>query len=567
MSNTSNNPYGIPSNTIKKIEKVENGTYYQINGYDLYIPDDVNANTAAFIYYPGSGGYNPDANPINEFIHGGSPNQIIVIPHSSSADRSLNGTGHLKLIENIGEENGVEIRNISSMGFSAGGPAVYNTLVSTVSAYPDDGPRAIVMCDVVSPTVREEHLELLAKNESIVLCMEPKGSVLPYQKKLAQAGADVVMVWTSSGHSAHVQMNKEALYNGMINFVSGETDTLENAEIYTFAVYDKNTGKWKEISLDEVAEKLSNCVTNVDDPFRYYKKLSKLGELKSSNAFIQSSVNGMRNTIKNSNFLSASVGSTYSSTTQMPTAETEVVQSFFTACAHLLNTLEKDTKMIVEIGELFKSTDSELANQANKLNDSTNQTYGNNTNNSTNQTYSNTSNNSSNTSSNNSSNNSWTNGGNYYSGNSSNNNSSSNTGGSSNNNGSSGNESTVTPPETSTEVDYTEQINEIRETFLDYNELYTGDNIKVYQADNYKVVVHYDKDKVLGLEYYFDYGTAEKAKLKAETMDDRFLYVDEVVQEGQYVKIIFDDFIYNDFTLEQVTEGFKDYTEIIKEEK
>jgi hypothetical protein len=40
-----------------------------------------------------------------------------------------------------------------------------------------------------------------------------------------------------------------------------------------------------------------------------------------------------------------------------------------------------------------------------------------------------------------------------------------------------------------------------------------------------------------------------------------------VVQEGQYVKIIFDDFIYNDFSLKQVTEGFKEYTEIIKEEK
>ena len=134
MSNTSNNPYGIPSNTIKKIEKVENGTYYQIKGYDLYIPDDVNANTAAFIYYPGSGGYNPGANPINQFIHEGSPNQILVIPHESGADRSLWGKGHLQLIETIGEENGVEIRNISSMGFSAGGPAVYNTLVSTVSA-------------------------------------------------------------------------------------------------------------------------------------------------------------------------------------------------------------------------------------------------------------------------------------------------------------------------------------------------------------------------------------------------------------------------------------------------
>ena len=148
------------------------------------------------------------------------------------------------------------------------------------------------------------------------------------------------------------------MWNGIINFVSGESDTLENAEIYTFATYDAATGQWKEIPLDEVAEKLSNCVTNVDDPFRYYKKLSKLGELKSSNPFIQSAVNGMRNTIKNSNFLSASVGSTYSSTTQMPSAETEVVQTYFTACAHLLNTLEKDTKMIVEIGELFKSTDS-----------------------------------------------------------------------------------------------------------------------------------------------------------------------------------------------------------------
>ena len=116
MSNQEQNIYGVPVSQLSKEPfRVKYGTYYNFNGYNLYVPDEVDANTSAFIYYPGSGGSGNDAKIINNIIESGSANQIIIIADDAYRDKSTGGERHLQLIENIGAANSVEITNINTM--------------------------------------------------------------------------------------------------------------------------------------------------------------------------------------------------------------------------------------------------------------------------------------------------------------------------------------------------------------------------------------------------------------------------------------------------------------------
>ena len=95
-----------------------------------------------------------------------------------------------------------------------------------------------------------------------------------------------------------------------------------------------------------------------------------MGDLDSNNAYIKETINEMRGLIRNSDFLSnTSFLEAYSSTTQIPNAEGDIVQSFFSECANLLHFLEKDTVAIVKIGDGIKSLDEKSSQDAQTLND------------------------------------------------------------------------------------------------------------------------------------------------------------------------------------------------------
>lgn len=360
--------YGLSLSDLQSSTKVSGGTYYDFYGYCLYVPDEVDTSTSAFIYYPGSGGSGNDAVAIRNLINGEeSPNQIIVIADDAYAARNTGGNSYFELINNIGAENGVDITNISSMGFSASGPTNYNTLINNISRDEEHSSKYAVFADIVSINPTDEEIELLKESDSTLIFFEPNGSFHPFENNLAANGVDVVIAQASGNHATHVALNRDALENGIIDFISGESD--EFGDIYTFYSYNTDTGKWEEISIEDVAEKINVNTGGIS--YKYYERLSNLGELQSSNSFIQSGINAIRNAIKNTNFLSSTSGTIYESTTNIPNAEPELVQSFFSTCANLLNSLEKDTVTIVEIGEMMQETNVKLADEASKLNDDT----------------------------------------------------------------------------------------------------------------------------------------------------------------------------------------------------
>ncbi|MGN1370851.1 MAG: hypothetical protein ACI4XM_01020 [Candidatus Coprovivens sp.] len=534
MSNSLNSIYGISISDLEKDPvQVPNGVYYDFKGFTLFVPDDVDSSTSAFIYYPGSGGSRNDAEYIRSSINDGNSNQIIIIVDDAYSDRASGGARHLQLIENIGAANDAEITNIDSMGFSASGPTTFNTILNTISTYPDSGPHNAVFCDVVGFTVNQEQIDLLVEDEATLLFLEPNGTSTDFERKLAQGGVDVILAWTSGSHAGHVPLNREALQNGIIDFVTGESDELANSDIYKFVTYDINSGEWYEISLDEVAEKFVNSDV-ADNPFRYYNRLSNMDtELQCNNSYLGSKINTIRTAIKNSNFLSTMSMDYYGSTTQIPNAENEIIQAYFSACAKTLNCLEKDTSKIIQIGNSIDEINDNLKTDAGELNNSINY-------------YTNTPTNTS------SSSNSWVSSSSTYNGNSG-------TYSNTTSNGSyASTASTVgvigtSGSASSSDIEVTEEISNKEFPFLSYNELYTDVDQKIIVYKNleekYKLVIHYEGDKILGIDYYYQYPTRNNALEAVELLKEKYGDTcSDVLREANTIKVEMKETSYSNMT-------------------
>ncbi len=600
MDNTEQTLYGIPLSDLKGTE-YEGGTYYQAPGYCFYVPDDVEDSTPAFIYYPGSGGSGNDAKYIREMIANNSLQQIVVIPNASNQRNA--DVNYYGLINNIGESNNANITNISTMGFSAGGPSTYNQLLYNAKTNPDGGPYNTVFCDVVGFWPKEEDLAAIAATGSTVMFLEPSwsNSTSSQSNKMAKAGINVIVATATGNHGAHVPLNSEALQNGIIDYISGVSNELANSDIYTFNKYNAETGTWEVITIDQLAELYEFSIFDTSDPLRYYEKLSSIEPLESSNSFLGDKINNLRTAIRNTNFLSSNIGVDYASTTNIPGVESDIVQSFFTSTSMLLNLLEKDTSKIIDIGNSIEDMNAELEVQANELNDPNNIVVDNKNNNqTTTDVYTDT-----NTSTNNNTNtnivvppvvdNTPSNNGNNGTNNSTNNGTSAPV--VQPNNGNNGGNSGVVIDETNAVIatlvtsiskqvlDLEEKVEdkidkdikydnettinkELIDKFLKYDELYSDDKMLVFDGEDgkYKIVIHHEEGKVVGLEYYYDLGDKTTATKALELMKEDFSDLESVKQEGQYVKLTFKDDLYKDLSLDGLKEVYKDFDEIKKPE-
>ena len=562
---TSSTIYGIPVSELQEEPtQVEGGMYYKFSGFYLYVPDEIDTSTSAFIYYPGSGGPVSNVTDMQNLINNHSPNQVIIHTANCYADKNTGGAQYLELIENIGSENGIEITNIDTMGFSAGGTATYNTLVNIVQNYLDNGSHNAIFTDVVGVNVTQEQIDMLADNGAAILCIEPSNEpISEYEKKLARGGVDVVIGWVSGSHGEHVTLNREAIQNGIIDFVTGESDELANSDIYKFMTYDIDSSQWYEISLEEVAEKF-NSTSGVSNPFRYYDKLRTMDtELKCNNSFLGTKINTIRVAIKNSNFLSTTSMESYSSTTQIPNVESDVVQAYFSSCAKTLNCLEKDTSRIIEIGNSIDEINDSLKKDATTLNNSVNY-YTNSTS---------TRNDSTTIATLNTSSNSWASATTSYKGSTNTNTSYVS---SISNTGVINTLATGVSSGVSSSYTNSEKVEEVtivtKDKIYKYSQLYSDmeKNILVYKntEDNYKIVVHYEGDKITGIDHYYQYPTQQEAlngidKLKVLYNND----CTDVVRETNTVKVVMEESTYNNMTLSQLKTEYQKMNEIVEIKK
>ena len=116
--------------------------------------------------------------------------------------------------------------------------------------------------------------------------------------------------------------------------------------------------------------------------------------------------------------------------------------------------------------------------------------------------------------------------------------------------------------------DETTISDEILESFEDYEKLYSDDNMLVFQDKdtNYKVVIHHEDGKVVGLEYYYDLGDAKTADDAVEMMEKDFTDLESIAQKDQYVKLTFKDDLYKDLSLDDLKQVYASFNELKKVE-
>ena len=105
-----------------------------------------------------------------------------------------------------------------------------------------------------------------------------------------------------------------------------------------------------------------------------------------------------------------------------------------------------------------------------------------------------------------------------------------------------------------------------------YDELYSDDSKVVleYTEDktSHKVIIHIEKDKIIGIDHYYDYQTSKKAELAKSLILQEYIgnqHIEQLIQKDQYIKISFKEEMFSNLTITELKEQYySKYKELIK---
>ena len=107
---------------------------------------------------------------------------------------------------------------------------------------------------------------------------------------------------------------------------------------------------------------------------------------------------------------------------------------------------------------------------------------------------------------------------------------------------------------------------DIYDEFLAYDEVVTTDNRYVEDKNDYKMLIYHEGDKVLGVEYYYDFGSLEKADEMFNPLIEKYKNIDgfdKIIQNGQYIKVTFDPDYVGQLSLADATKQYGGSNETI----
>lgn len=589
--------------------------------YSIYVPENVNPNTPIFTYIHGSGGPGGDWSASRRGVLEHGSNSIVIMP-TMAWNRDW-GAETMNIVSQVQQKYGLTNTNVSSGGFSMGGFSGYTTLAANLRQNPDSDPQVGFFIDDYSAKTYYDHsialadeetMNLFRENNSVFFMLEPNGKGRGATNAFGKSGLNVIRVACDRG--AHTTINADFFANGMYDYMAGGELPKEN---YHYQIYNQETGKWEEIPYESIS--------TIDALYDFYgldsskfnlDRLYSLADIKikSDDKTLENHLNSIRGTIRNAQFLKMNYSSaSFLSTTKIPQAIPEVIKAYFDNTASLLNSIARKTVAIAKIAGEIEYQDMQLADRASVLNSSEplystvapiaeegaaelidlanpDGTTNNLTNNATN--LSNATSNQS-TGQNTYANQSYPTGSSNQSGTTSYPSSSGtssypstggssypSTGGSSYPSGggssypSSGSDSSEQPeqtppsetPEPQQPTTPPQEELPIEEQFPKYEEVYSNDNQIVYNYnDEYKVVIHYEDDKITAIEHYYDFETKEAATTAVEQLQTEYKNVenfDKIIQNDRYVKVLFKEEMYVDKTVTQIKEQYNELKEVVE---
>lgn len=527
--------------------------------YVLYVPDNIDENTSVLVFEHGNGGR------VQEAIDYASsnPNQIIIAPRRSNTDSDFSNPKHyeelMSLVDSVREKYNITNYNITSAGHSSGGYYGLAMASTNVETHSDTvGPQIVYMLDDYGPsyqypeqTYNNLHLDNLKNSNSIMFFVEnPSKYDTGEATYYAEQGINVIRIKYASGKNVHSEIKANFFNDGFAGFSEGNT-TLPTNEKYTYMVYNKDTHNWETINVNEIdtLDKVYNYFgisgSNLQSDRTYQNNLNLLNSLLESRTvntdaidvssdlgILLSNVNNVFASIKGASIVSKKVSlSSGSSTTSVPSQIPGIVNSYCGKSTTALYGLATALKQIEDSGYALDNKEKEIANDADTLNDEANVP-----NNVPKDTGSNP------------------------------NTPNPNTPAAKPNNPIPTKPKTNEPTSNKPKQNNDEPSN-WREYFPEYDEIYSTDDKLVFDYNNeFKVIVHRDGETITGIEYYYDFGSSDNAanslfKLKSIYENSG---VENIMMDDRYVKVIFNDSMFNNLSVSDFRNKYSNLNEIVK---
>ena len=539
------------------------------NGYsfEAYVPNNVNSDTKIIIYEHGNDGYTSDWNRFMPQFNNGSCNAIVI-----HADRKYT----TDLAACVASQYNIDMDNAIPVGFSGGGVYACYSAADIASQSTSGEPNLAVLLEGSCPFYYLEGqgaVDAYKNNNTVFLYFENDSGYqqTQYAKAMAESGVNV-LIFEDYVANGHTDISGSFITSGLLDFTIGEGSLPER---YVIKAYDKDKG-WYIVD--------PSTITNINSIYNLFglesgtvvelknytlADLTKLEDLtlNSSQKDLESYLNSIRGAIRSTSISTAGIAGGFSSTTMMPSQVPAVVSRYVESTTSFLSKLANETDQFAMIGESIKSMDFNLERVAKEINniDIVSAIYG-----SSSQTTKEVPGTEANVDSdvvatiNDAIKDSTTNSTSWAAASAVANSTTTPSASYSSGSYNSGNS-------TSTNIvnEVVEEKNEKLYEFNDYDNIITNNERLVIEcSEGYKIVVHNENGNITGVEHYYDFDTESNANNMLASIKEKYedkYFFEEVMQDGQYVKVILNNDVYKDYTisgLEELYSNVNGYTKV-----
>ncbi|MBQ7790620.1 MAG: hypothetical protein IJ399_05085 [Bacilli bacterium] len=521
--------------------------------YKMYVPENVNADTPVFTYALGSG----DPGIEKCVLEQGSDSIFIVtvVDYSNNIDKVT-----MNIVDEVKQEFGVTSTVVTPSGFSLGGPVGYKTAAENIRRNPGCEPQTVFLVDAYgtyfyNPKLHlddQDTINLFKENNTVFFALDHPLKTTDVNTQYAKAGLNIIQVKCIG--QGHGDINASFFNEKMYDYMAGQALPKDG---YVYSMYNSETGEWEEIPYEKIATRYDlNSYFGMDTLTSNIERLNKLPDItvKSDDKTLESYLNNIRSSIRNTNFLTANFNTSYGSTTQVPTAIPKIIAEFFTSTSTLLNKIATKTSQIANISVEIENLDNDIAKKASLLNEQTLtgtavQTGATLLTNNTTNDIENTKqiNNQTDTTKNENINQTV-----------------SQQEITTTNNDKKTSE-TVRKPSTPTY----QKNNSIEDQFIEYEKLYSTNDKTVYNYnDKYKVVIHHENGRITSVEHYYNYKNSEEAIKAVGQLNIDYKNVEnfnKIIQKDNLVKVIFKEEMFKNIPLEKFKENYKALEEVLEQ--
>ena len=408
---------------LQLVNTFERGKMYKSSDsnppYTVYVPNGVNASTQVHAYMHGAAEnnyqVNVSINPIIDYLSKNDNDSVVVMYTGvSTVYKEDKAKMLLDVTYDCVNSVGGSTKNITFEGFSDGGVTAFCLTAEHLKKNPDLPPQLVVSYDAsaldykvgksLSGGLSEEDIAAYLKNGTTILTFEKANhydaSDKPIQY-LTSRGIDVVCVMTGQNHQG---VNSKTHYDGVYDFLDGKTANLRNASDYVFQRWKLNSGasdytdgSWVNLTQAEVSSLISRSMASIIlNRYGYLTGLSSIprvaetvstngGILVSDTNYVIDEVNNTRLLISKTSMLKDIGSVEFSSDTKIPVEINSFIGDSLNATGILLEKCNLAMESLVKIGYVFEELDTDASNRVEQLgdtittnnNDNTNTTSGN----------------------------------------------------------------------------------------------------------------------------------------------------------------------------------------------